>query len=48
MAAPYYGRISAARESRYIGNVAGGTPTHANHGMADVRSAAAPQLLADM
>jgi hypothetical protein len=39
MASPHYGKISVAQESRYIGNFEGGTPTHAAHGMADVRSA---------
>jgi hypothetical protein len=39
------------REARYICNFGGGTPTHAVHGMADVRSApttAALRILADM
>src|SRR5260370_38752230 len=47
MAPPHYGRISAVRESRYIGSFEGGTPTHAAHGMADVRSAPADCSSAD-
>jgi hypothetical protein len=47
MASPHYGRISAVRESRYIGNFEGGTPTRAAHGMADVRNAPADCSSAD-